>query len=705
MSDGVKQKQVEALIRQAAPGAGGQIALLILIGVVLIETSFPSDVLILLVLLGIVLQSIRFVRTQALRKQTKPFTVDTQAHIATFEALAGGVIWSFLFVGMEMYTPVTYHVLAIAYGLGMAGAAIVTIGYQFRVYSAFVTPFMLTLVATSLLHDDRIHTVLAIATFLGFIYLLFTAKRYNVIYQELLQQNLKAQQINEAKDAFLANMSHELRTPMNAILGLNELILQTHLDKKQRGLMRQLDRSSKSMLSILNDILDHLKVEENKLDIVKERFNVTQLIYETCDLFAPTAEQKGLRLKVEISPGVPCYLLGDALRIKQVLSNLISNAIKFTDNGEVVLKAEAAPMRSKGPQYFNVNFSVSDTGIGLSEAEQQKLFQPFVQADSTITKKYGGTGLGLSICQGLADLMDGKFYVVSSKGQGSVFILELVMKEMTAPVTSDAGKISMSDFLAKAKEMLTGLSVLMVEDHYVNQKVLKSQLNQLGIKPVLTNNGQEALDYLAQKPKVELVLMDMHMPVMGGVEATKLIHAQDIWQDLPIVAVSAAAMDHDKKICEKAGMVDFLSKPISAVNLACVLLKHGKGIEFEEEVVSDPVEDSAMDRRGLLKLSDLAEKTGIVLEELNPLIEKFVEEYQTFETRAVDLIDVEDWIELEFYLHQLNGVVSSLKFLRLREEVSFIEKQLQQNGHIRTGDLTMLIEQLQEVIHFYNKQL
>jgi signal transduction histidine kinase/ActR/RegA family two-component response regulator len=382
--------------------------------------------------------------------------------------------------------------------------------------------------------------------------------------QRQLKQALdQAEAASRAKSAFLANTSHELRTPLNALVGLAQLARAPGLeaDKRQQYLAQMLD-SADTLMAVISDILDLSKIEAGKLDIHPQDFDLHALLQRLQRGYAAIASTHGLTLVLDIAPGLPQGAHGDPVRLRQVLGNYLSNALKFTEQGLVRLSARAADGE-------RVRFEVEDTGPGLDAATQAQLFQPFIQADDSTTRRHGGTGLGLSICRELAQLMGGEVGVASRPGQGSRFWLELPLPAATTSVALPASAP------APAAQALAGVRVLMVEDNYINMTISTAMLQQWGAQVTGAADGLEALEAVERAQQenrpFQAVLMDMQMPRMGGREATRELRRRFDAQTLPIVALTAAALPGERDEALAAGMNDFLTKPIDAAKLLATL--------------------------------------------------------------------------------------------------------------------------------------
>jgi two-component system sensor histidine kinase/response regulator len=510
---------------------------------------------------------------------------------------------------------------------------------------------------------------------------------------QLRQQNEALAKANRVKSEFLANMSHEIRTPMHAVINLAQLCLSTALDAQQRDYVEKIYSASKSLLRIIDDILDFSKLEAGKMTLEAIDFPLQQVLDYLRDLMTPVAQQKNLALHWQVNVDAAQHFVGDPLRLGQVLLNLLSNAVKFTERGTVGLQVDARPLNDTTVE---LKFAVSDTGIGLSPEQCAGLFQSFSQADASTTRKYGGTGLGLAISKQLTELMHGQISVQSALGQGSTFTV-------TIPLKRAAGKPMDGDRAAQTSvTALPGARLLVVEDNPVNQQIARELLTRGGVTVTIANNGLECLALLEQQ-SFDAVLMDVQMPVLDGMETATAIRQRLRLNSLPIIAMTANAMCGDRDRCLEAGMNDYLAKPIEPRALWNTL---AKWVKPRAEVAAPAhARSSPTQQMPTMRGIDLAvalKHAGDDVAFLRELLREFRATHAEDDKRLREALAAGDVTSAKRLAHTLKSVAATFGAQRLHAVAATMDAHLRDGAiapcEALLGELTGALEEVRAAI-------
>lgn len=515
-------------------------------------------------------------------------------------AAASGLTWAFGAIALVPADPAK-QVIVLLFYTGAIASGVATLSPIRFGYASLLLPFLVPFAIAKFIQGGA-YTAVAYGVLLYILMMLYISRTYRHGIREILQLRLaneglaqrlgvernsiaainedlkrqiaerelaetrliaakaEAEAASRAKSQFLANMSHEVRTPMNAMLGMTELLMRTPLDARQRHFAQVALESGQSLLHLIDDLLDLSRIEAGKLILRVTDFSARELMQEVVDLMAPQAASKGLKLTQTIGLQLPDQLRGDASRLRQVLVNLISNAIKFTERGSIAVELNIVAVPASAFREVRLRYSVTDTGIGIAEDARPRLFNPFSQADESTTRRFGGSGLGLAICRQVVEAMDGELGFDSEVGRGSTFWFELDL-----PVAEPVRMREATNVSPVTPAKMSG-RVLVVEDNAVNRTLLAETLTMLGLNVSMAENGKQALAQL-EREHFDVVLMDWHMPELDGVEAARRIRAREAtaarpgFKPLTIIALTASAMPGDSDACLAAGMDGYIAKP------------------------------------------------------------------------------------------------------------------------------------------------
>jgi two-component system sensor histidine kinase/response regulator len=502
----------------------------------------------------------------------------------------------------------------------------------------------------------------------GSVWVMEDVTEENQTAEALREAKRLADEATQAKSMFLANMSHEIRTPMNAIIGMSHLALKTGLTPRQRDYIAKVHGAGTALLGIVNDILDFSKIEAGKLEIEHVPFELAQVLSNVGTLLEGKAGEKGLALTVDLAPDVPPALVGDPLRLGQVVTNLVGNAIKFTDQGHVAVQVRLLERLADG---VRLQLEVRDSGIGMDAAQTARLFQAFSQADGSTTRKYGGTGLGLTISKRLVEAMGGAIAVDSAPGRGSRFWFSVRLG-----VAERTGSAAMPMPEALEPMPLRGVRLLLAEDNEINQQIAVELLESAGAAVTVAGNGQLALDLLAGGAAFDAVLMDLQMPVMDGMQATARIRADARFAQLPIIAMTAHAMVEERERCLAAGMVDHITKPIDPPTMLRTLARWVQPQRDAPHVPTAAAPTAADQPLPVLAgldtaagLSRAGGKPGLYLR----LLQQFHERQADAGDRIAAALAARDAATAERIAHTVRGVAGNLGFGALQQQAQALE--------------------------------
>ncbi len=489
------------------------------------------------------------------------------------------------------------------------------------------------------------------------------------IEEELLKAKEAAEEANKAKSTFMANIPHEIRTPINGIIGFLDLLNKRVTDKLQKEFVSEARLSAEVLLGVVNDILNFSEIEKGRLSMEKTDFSLRNVLEDSVAIFASRAEEKGISIRTCIDPGVPCMVSGDMTRLKQVLTKLLSNAVKFTFMGEVVLDVQLKSI-DNGTAF--IKFNIIDTGDGIKPEVIKGLFEPFIQADGSFTRKHGGMGLGLAIAKKIVEAMGGEIGVISAPGKGAVFWftakLDISARKQTRTASSGRDIIIIDDSECDGEVLLQKKpKILLVDDNKMNCRLVTEMMKEQGLTCDIAHDGSEAVRACTVKD-YDIVFMDCEMPVINGYKATREIRMLDgTKKHTIIVAMTASSMDGDREKCISAGMDDYISKPVDANSILKFIIKYSAD--------SNPTTMDILAARLVKRyLEDLIDKTGIKREIAKDLFENFAVSLTDMFKQMENTLKIEDYDTLRKLAHSLKGASANLQIKTLSELSHILEQ-------------------------------